>query len=86
MCLNTPGDNESGSYEINLHYNGGGSPEEWFVWKDKLLKASGGQGISTEPLRYTFTDRLLKGDASAIGNDQTCISSICFPQVKEVPT
>ena len=25
---NTPGDNDSGSYEINLPYYGGGSPEE----------------------------------------------------------
>ena len=33
-----PGDNDSGSYEINLPYYGGGLPEEWLVWKDKLLK------------------------------------------------
>ena len=36
---NTPGHNDSGSYEINLPYYRGGSPEEWLVWKDKLLKA-----------------------------------------------
>ena len=34
---NTPGDNQSGSYEINLPYYGGGTSEEWLVWKDKLL-------------------------------------------------
>ena len=34
-CYNTPGDNDSGCYEINLPYYGGGSPEEWLVWKDK---------------------------------------------------
>ena len=28
---NTPGDNDSWSYESNLHYYGGGSPEEWLV-------------------------------------------------------
>ena len=42
-CHTTPGDNDSGSYEINetnLPYYGGGSPEEYPVWKDKLLKAS----------------------------------------------
>ena len=27
-CHNTPGDNDSGYYEINLPYYGGGSPEE----------------------------------------------------------
>ena len=46
-CHNTPGDNDCGSYEISLPYYGGGSPEEWFVWKDKLLNALDGQSIST---------------------------------------
>ena len=46
-CHNTPGDDVSGFYEINLPYYGGGSPEEWLVGKDKLLKASDGQSIST---------------------------------------
>ena len=55
-CYNTPGDNGSGPYEINLPFYGGGSPEEWLVWKDKLLKALDGQSVSTEPLRYTFTE------------------------------
>ena len=27
-CHNAPGDNDSGSYEINLPYNGGESPEK----------------------------------------------------------
>ena len=42
----THSDDDSGSYEIKLPYYGGGSPDEWLVWKDKLLKASDGQGIS----------------------------------------
>ena len=67
-CHNTPGVTDSGSYEINLPYYGGGSPEEWLVWKDKLLKALDGQSISTRPLRYTFAARLLTGDAKAILN------------------
>ena len=46
---NTPSDNESGSYEINLPYYGGGTPEKWLVWKDKLLKALNGQSISMGP-------------------------------------
>ena len=62
---NTPSDNDSWSYEINLPYYGGGSPEEWLVWKDKLLKALDGQSINTGPLQYTFTECLLTGDAKA---------------------
>ena len=62
---NTPGDNNSGSYEINLPYYRGGTPEEWLVWKDKLLKALHGQRISTGPLRYTITERRLTGDMKA---------------------
>ena len=45
-CHNTPGDSDNRSYEINLPYYGGGSPEELFVGEDKLLKALNGQGIS----------------------------------------
>ena len=67
-CHNTPGDNDSGSYEINLFYHWGGSPEEWPVSKDKLLKALDGQSIKTGPLWYTFTERLLSGDAKATFN------------------
>ena len=61
----TPGDDESGFYEINLPYYGGGSPEEELVWKDKILKASDGQSISTG---HTFTERLISGDAKATSN------------------
>ena len=57
-CHNTPGDNDSGCYDINLPYYGRGSPEEWLVLKDKLRKALDGQSISTGPLRYTITERL----------------------------
>ena len=28
-CYNTPGDDDSGSYEINLPYYGGGTPEDF---------------------------------------------------------
>ena len=54
----TPGDNDSGSYEINIPYYGRGSSEEWLVWKDKLVNALDGQGISMGPQRYMFTERL----------------------------
>ena len=64
-CHNSPGDNGCGSYEIDLPYYGRGSTEEWLFWKDKLLKALDGQGTSMGPLWYTFTERLLTGDAKA---------------------
>ena len=65
---NTPGDNNSGSYKINLSYYEGRTPEEWLVWKDQLLKALDGQGISTGPFRYMLIKRLLIGDAKATFN------------------
>ena len=47
---------------------GGGSPEEWLVWKDKLLNALNGQSISTGPLRHTLIEHLLTGDTKATFN------------------
>ena len=67
-CHNIHGDNDSGSYEINLPYYKGGPPEKWLVRKDKLLKALDVQSISTRPQRYTFTKRFLTGDAKATLN------------------
>ena len=64
-CHNIPGDNGSGSYEINLPYYGGGSPEEWLVCRDKLLKALDCQSTSMGPQRYTFTERFLTRDSKA---------------------
>ena len=49
-------------------YYKGDTPKEWLVWKDEWLKALDGQSISTGPLRYTFTERLLTGDAKATFN------------------
>ena len=67
-CHNTPSVNNSGSYEINLPYYGGGSPEEWFIRKDKLLKALNDRSISTWPQRYTFTECIPSGDTKATFN------------------
>ena len=67
-CHNTPGNNDSRFYEINLPYYGGGSPEEWLIWKDKLLKALDGQSISMGPSRYMFMESHLTDDAKAIFN------------------
>ena len=74
---NTPGDNDSGSYETNLPYYGGGSPKECLVWKDKLHNVLDGQSISTGLLRYTFTERLLTGDAKATFNQAALDIGIC---------
>ena len=68
---NTTGDNNSGSYEINLPYYGAGSAKEWLVWKDRLLKGLDGKNISTWPLRYTFTKQLLIGIEKATFNKTT---------------
>ena len=77
-CHNTPGDNDFGSYEIkNLSYYGGGSPEEWLVWKDKFCKALDGQSISTGPLRYTFTEIFLTDDKKATFNQAALQIGIC---------
>ena len=76
-CHNTPGVTDSGSYEINLPYFGGGTPEEWLVWKDKLLKALDGQSIGSESLQYTFNERLLTGDAKATFNQAALSIGIC---------
>ena len=54
-CHNSLGDNDSGSYEMNLPYYVRGSPEEWLDWKDKLLKALDGQSVSMGPLWYMFS-------------------------------
>ena len=76
-CHNTPGDSDSGFYEINLPYCGGRWPEEWLVFKDKLLKALDGQIISTGPLRYTFTERLWTDDVKATFNQAALGIGIC---------
>ena len=44
-CHNTPGDNDFEPYKNNLPYYRGGSPEEWLLWKDKLLRALDGLDI-----------------------------------------
>ena len=55
----------------------GGSPEEWLVWKDKLLKALDGQSISAGPQQYMFTEHLLTGDAKATFNQTTLDIGVC---------
>ena len=83
-CHYTPGDNDSGSYEINIPYYGGGLPGEWLVWKDRLLKALDGKSISTVPLQHTFTERLLSGDAKATFNQFAMDIGICTDNFNKV--
>ena len=66
-CDNTPCDNDSESFEY-----GGGTPEEWLVWK-KLLKALDSKSISMGRLQYTFTDPLLTCDKKATFNQAALI-------------
>ena len=47
------------------------------VRKDKLLKTLNDQGISTRPLRYTFNERLLTGDAKATFNYGALYIGVC---------
>ena len=68
----TPSNNDSGSYEINLPYYGGGTPEEWLAWKVR-----NGRSITTGPLRYTFTDHFVPGDAKATFNQAVLGIGIC---------
>ena len=77
-CHNIPDDNNSGSYEINFPYYGGGLPKEWLVWKDKLLKAICGQNISIGPQRYLFTERILTDDAKTTFNQTSLDIGICM--------
>ena len=66
---NTPDDNNSECSEIKLPFFRGGTPEEWLVWKNKLVKALDGQFIiSTELQRCLFTKKLLTGDAKVTFN------------------
>ena len=75
-CHSTSGNNDSGSYEINIAYYGGESSEEWIVWKDKLLKVLDDQGIILGLQRYMFTERLSTGAAKATFDQAYLNSSI----------
>ena len=40
-----------------------GTPEEWIIFVDLVLKALVGQKATTGPLMYKYVERVLKGDA-----------------------
>ena len=67
-AIMSPGNNDSGSYDIRLAYYGRGSPAEWLVCAGKLLKVLDGQSISTGSQQQTFTERVLASDAKATLN------------------
>ena len=86
-CHNTPVDNDIASYYINHPYYGGGSSEEWLVYKDKLSKIFDGQDIIMGPQRYLFTERLLRSDARATFNQATLdIGIFMVDYFNKVPT
>ena len=65
-CNARPGDPESPVYSIQIPYFGTGTPEEWLQFLDNLEKAINGQHITSDPVRYELTERLLMGDALAM--------------------
>ena len=64
-CYATPGDVDTPMYELQLPYFGSGTPEDWLVFRDLLIKVLTGQNITDGPGRYEFTERTLIGDALA---------------------
>ena len=55
-CHNTSGDNDSGSYDNNLPYYRGGTPEDWLFWKDILHKALYNQSVRRGPESASLGD------------------------------
>lgn len=64
-CYATPGNPDTPVYEIQLPYFGSGTPEDWLVFRDLLVKVLTGQNITDGPGRYQLTERSLIGDALA---------------------
>ncbi len=61
----TPAEAASTTYDLPLPYFGSGTPEEWLRFKRNLYKVIVGQNLTTGPLKYTVTRRVLEGDALA---------------------
>ena len=76
-CHKTSGDNDSETYEINLPYYGGWSPDDFLIQKDKRLKVLDDQSISIETQRYTFTECLSSGDTKTFFHKLVLNLDIC---------
>ena len=65
-CQNTPGDANSTKYDLSIPYFGTGTPEEWLMFQDNLLKGITGQNITEAEGKYKLTESLLTGDALTV--------------------
>lgn len=50
---------------IPIPYFRTGTPEEYLKWRNNVKKGMAGYGATTGPQKYSFTRRLLEGDALA---------------------
>ena len=70
-CYNTPGDNKTGKYVIQVPIYDSGHPEEWINFVELVNKCIIGQNITTGPQMYQLAVRVLQGDAKAQFEAQT---------------
>ena len=64
-CRTILGDASSQTYDLPIPYFRTGTPEEYLKWRNNVKKGMAGYGASTGPQKYSFTRRLLEGDALA---------------------
>ncbi len=65
-CRTNPSDPDSTTYEVPLEYFSTGTPEEWLLWKAKMMRCLAGQNATNGPARFIFARRLLKGQALTV--------------------
>ena len=70
-CQNTPGDANSTKYDLSIPYFGTGTPEEWLMFQDNLLKGIAGQNITEAEGKYKLIESLLIGDALTVFNTKS---------------
>ena len=62
-CRTVPGDASRQIYDLPIPYFRMGAAEEFLKWKRNVEKDMAGYGATTGPAKYSFTRRLLEGDA-----------------------
>ena len=65
-CRMNPSDSTSQTYDLPVPYFKTGTPEEYLKWRSNVDKGMKGYGATTGPSKYSFTRRLLEGDALAV--------------------
>jgi hypothetical protein len=61
--LLVPGNNDSPTYSMSVHYFDNGTPEEWLMLQKALSKVLIGQNITTGLPTYGMVQRLMEGAA-----------------------